>query len=191
MNECRHLLTNGCKCKSPALRGQPYCYFHTRVHRHNTQPPIAPQEPLRIPVLEDQNAIQLAVSQVLDALASSRLDRAQAALFLRGIQIAAGTVYHGFIETSSSPVDTVTQSESGDDLGPEERSCYIPYTCSKCSDKDTCRDYKSHLDRKAQRADVCRIPGTCIDCARQFTCTDYQSHLARQSQQSAPEDSAH
>ncbi len=26
---CRHIRTNGLRCKSPALTEAPYCYFHT------------------------------------------------------------------------------------------------------------------------------------------------------------------
>ena len=35
--ECRHIKTSGGKCGSPALRGQPYCYFHSRLRERATQ----------------------------------------------------------------------------------------------------------------------------------------------------------
>jgi hypothetical protein len=31
--ERRHSKANGCKCKSPALKDRPYCYYHIRVHK--------------------------------------------------------------------------------------------------------------------------------------------------------------
>ncbi len=32
--ECRHIKLSGGKCGSPALRGKPYCYFHSRMKEH-------------------------------------------------------------------------------------------------------------------------------------------------------------
>ena len=29
--ECRFIKANGLKCQSPALRGSPFCYFHSRT----------------------------------------------------------------------------------------------------------------------------------------------------------------
>jgi hypothetical protein len=30
---CRHLKTNGVRCRAIALREKPYCYYHDRLHR--------------------------------------------------------------------------------------------------------------------------------------------------------------
>ena len=30
---CRHIMPNGFRCHSPALRGMPFYYFHARLHR--------------------------------------------------------------------------------------------------------------------------------------------------------------
>ena len=35
---CRHLKTNGLRCQSPALKGEPFCYFHARLHKHHPAP---------------------------------------------------------------------------------------------------------------------------------------------------------
>jgi hypothetical protein len=35
---CRHLKTNGVRCKSPALNGEPFCYFHLRLHKEHHRP---------------------------------------------------------------------------------------------------------------------------------------------------------
>jgi hypothetical protein len=32
--ECRHIMPRGAKCKAPALRGRPYCYFHDKLHAY-------------------------------------------------------------------------------------------------------------------------------------------------------------
>ncbi|MGA2559639.1 MAG: hypothetical protein ABSF17_08170 [Terracidiphilus sp.] len=141
--ECRHIMPNGSKCRAPALTGKPYCYFHTHVHRLTSKPPIQPEEPLRLPVLEDHTAIQFAITQVLDALSSARLDPRRAGLFLFGIQIASRAMHRTYVPIPDHTVETVTQSESGDELAPEERICDVPEDCVECSDKDICSDYES------------------------------------------------
>jgi hypothetical protein len=35
---CRHVKTNGTRCQSPALHGEPFCYFHARVHKEHNNP---------------------------------------------------------------------------------------------------------------------------------------------------------
>lgn len=40
---CRHLKTNGLRCQSPALNGEPFCYFHVRLHKHHPAPLTARQ----------------------------------------------------------------------------------------------------------------------------------------------------
>ena len=140
-HECRHIMPNGAKCHAAALRGKPYCYFHTRLHHFTSQPPIPPDGTLRLPVLEDQTAIQLAVSQVLDALCSSRLDPRRAGLFLYGIQIASQNVERKFDIIPRTTVESITQTDAGEDLAPEERICNAPEDCVDCPDRDTCEDY--------------------------------------------------
>ena len=90
-HKCRHIMPNGAKCHAPALRGKPYCYFHTRLHRFAAEPPIPPTDP-PAPLLEDRSAIQIALAQVLDALCSSRIDPRRAGLFLYALQIASQNV---------------------------------------------------------------------------------------------------
>src|SRR5579875_3494460 len=67
-NECRHILPNGNRCQSPALRHHDFCYFHS-VHR--AQPPVEATFDLNLPPLEDPDAIQLALSQLAQALAAN------------------------------------------------------------------------------------------------------------------------
>ena len=91
-NLCRPIMPSGAKCHAPALRGKPYCYYHTRLHRFTAAPPIEVDGNLRLGVLEDRSAIQIALAQVLDALYSGRLDPRRAGLSLYGIQIASQNV---------------------------------------------------------------------------------------------------
>ena len=102
-SECRHIMPSREKCHAAALRGTPYCYFHTRVHRVAKAKPEPKYAPLKLPVLEDRSAIQLALAQILDALASARIDSKQAGLLLYGLQIASTNISGD----ASVPTDTV------------------------------------------------------------------------------------
>ena len=90
--ECRHIKPNGLRCESPALRGTPFCYFHTRLHRpvSSGQNPIL--DDVKIPFLQDKSSLQIALTDVLGALLSSRLDTQRARLCLYGLQIASRNV---------------------------------------------------------------------------------------------------
>jgi hypothetical protein len=75
-NECRHIFTSGRKCQSPALKAEDFCYFHHKSRRRPL-PQNQPYEPytepteiaLNLSPLEDADAIQLAISDVVLALA--------------------------------------------------------------------------------------------------------------------------
>jgi hypothetical protein len=86
--ECRHILPKGTKCKSPALNGHVYCYFHDHLQRFVQDGQRAEREPLYLPSLEDARGIQMAISQILAALGSGRLEARQAGLYLYGLQLA-------------------------------------------------------------------------------------------------------
>ena len=144
---CRHIMPNGSRCQSPALHDAPYCYFHTRLHRQlHAQNKFADDVPLKFPVLEDRSAIQMALNQVFDALASSKLDARRAGLFLYGLTIASRNVdrRYGILQTTA--VESVTQSIDGDDLAPVCRLCSSTDICAECPDKDTCKFYDPEDD---------------------------------------------
>ena len=141
-HECRHIMPNGAKCHAAALRGKPYCYFHTRLHRLTSQPPIRPDGDLRLPVIEDRSAIQVAIAQVFDALCSNRIDSRRAGLFLYGIQIASQNVQRSLCMIPRDAVESITETEVGEELGPEERICDVPEDCVDCPERTTCDDYE-------------------------------------------------
>ena len=137
--ECRHIMPSGAKCRAMALRAKPYCYFHTRLHRFTAAPPPGPMDSIKIPIIEDRSAIQIAIAQVLDALCSSRLDPKRAYLFLYAIQIASKNVERKFDIIPSSTEEDVTQTDTGDDLGEQVRVCGLD-ECTTCSERETCED---------------------------------------------------
>jgi hypothetical protein len=91
-SKCRHLMTTGVNCQAMALKGKPYCCSHARLHGLKAGPPIRGMKNLRLPVLIDHNAIQVARTMVMDALASGRIDTKCANQILYGIEIASQIV---------------------------------------------------------------------------------------------------
>lgn len=87
--ECRHIMPNGAKCHSPAMRAMAYCYFHTPGRRSAQGQGHAQKKPLKLPALDDRAAIQIAVTQVLNAIGSSKINRRTAGQLLYGLQIAS------------------------------------------------------------------------------------------------------
>jgi len=140
--ECRHIMPNGVRCHSPALRGTAYCYFHTRLNRFAAEQSSGQDEPLKLSVLEDRSSIQIALAQVLNALASSKLDPRRAGLFLYGLQIASQNVPHNLNILQSNAVPFLTRGPEGEELAPEKTVCDPPDDCCTCDQRDNCKDYE-------------------------------------------------
>ncbi len=118
--ECRHIKTSGGKCGSPALRGKPYCYFHSRLKERINQPSISPS-PLskEIANLEDRGAIQHAVTEVARAVADYRIDTKRAGILLYALQIASGNAKNSAQIVSTDAIAEIAQTEEGEELAPE------------------------------------------------------------------------
>ena len=150
--ECRHIMPNGARCHSPALHDAHYCYYHSRLHsRANTPrstPPLEDEdEPLKLPFLEDRSAIQVAVFRILDALASSKIDRHVASVYLSGLRIAAQNVERRNDILPFKAVEAVYLTPDGDELVPKLRVCEEWDKCTNCDLKETCRDFDPDQDQ--------------------------------------------
>jgi hypothetical protein len=139
-------MPSGVKCHAPAINGKPYCYYHTNLHERARKPAPARGEPIKLPVLEDRTAIQIALAQVLDSLGSSNLELRRAGLALYAIQIASQNVDRKRPIVSISSVHTISQTPEGDDLGPEKRICPFPSHCDQCDVSEGCEDYEPEED---------------------------------------------
>ena len=140
--ECRHVKTNGLKCKSPALRGMPYCYYHARLHRASNGP-----RPLKFSVLETSQDIQNALAKVLANLDPSRLTARRLELYLWALQIASQHVNRNKSISSSDIVRSATRPRGGNELAPVEQVCEAPGGCEDCNEKARCLNYLApHAD---------------------------------------------
>ena len=83
---CTHIKVTGVRCGSPALRGERFCYFHQRMVRGVRTPPNARLHPIAL--IENEEAIQASLMEVINALARNTIDLKRAALILRALNIA-------------------------------------------------------------------------------------------------------
>jgi hypothetical protein len=145
---CRHIKTNGRRCKSPSLGLSAFCYFHSRLHRRHKNlvenapvllenqpnltsvatgtpqflPESAPLE-LDLPPLEDVESIQVSISLLISALARNRIDSKRAAVLLYGLQLASTNARSITIEPSAtSVIRTLSRTKSGLDLAMKDEA---------------------------------------------------------------------
>ncbi len=149
--ECRHIRPTGVRCKSPALRGQTYCYFHSKLRHHAQDGSRATKEPLLLPSLEDDRGIQIAVSQILSALGSGRLDARLGGLYLYGMQIASQLARRVTEIPPQLIVRNVTCDDAGEPLALESTACEPFIDCNTCPENSTCIDETRINMRSAQQ----------------------------------------
>jgi hypothetical protein len=89
ISRCQHLKVNGTQCGSPALREAKHCYYHVRYHWEDLEK-IENHHEWRVtfPTLEDANAVQISLAQIMERLISVQIDPKTAGLMLYGLQIA-------------------------------------------------------------------------------------------------------
>ena len=134
-------MANGYKCSAKALLGYPYCYFHDTVHRQRFAPPRPTTEPLKLVFPEDRASILLALDQVFEGICSKTLSSKDAGHLLSGLRIAARTVDREMSIVSWSPVESVDETDTGHELGPEVRHASTGEDCSVCPERLQCEDY--------------------------------------------------
>ena len=83
---CTHIKVTGVRCGSPALRGEQFCYFHQRMVRGVATPPNARLHPIAL--IENEEAIQASLMEVINALARNTIDLKRAELILRALEPA-------------------------------------------------------------------------------------------------------
>ncbi len=124
---CEHVMVNGEFCQAMALRGRKFCHCHLvhrarriRVeHRHELalRDDFEPKYmSLDIPLLEDSNAIQLALSNVAHAVMNHMIDERRAGLVLYALQSAVLNLRNG---VNFRPRARALVAESYDNLEEE------------------------------------------------------------------------
>jgi hypothetical protein len=91
VNRCQHVKVNGTQCGSPALRRRRLCFFHVRCQQQRARIAESQFKQARflVPVLEDANAVQMALMQVMQLLSTGQMEHKTAALMLYALQTAS------------------------------------------------------------------------------------------------------
>jgi hypothetical protein len=92
VRNCTHIKVAGQQCGSPALRGEHFCYFHTRVIKGVQQRVDMQLHPIAL--LEDHESIQLSLMHVVDGLWKGTLEPIRARLIIQALRIAARNAVH-------------------------------------------------------------------------------------------------
>jgi len=87
VRHCTHIKVTGQQCGSPALRGEFFCYFHTRVIKGVQQ--RVDMQLHSMALLEDCESIQLSLMHVVDGLLKGTLEPVRARLIIQALRIAA------------------------------------------------------------------------------------------------------
>ncbi len=96
---CTHKKVNGEQCRVAALQGRQLCHFHDESEkRRRTSARISRRladrnrRTINSPVLEDPNAVQLAIMETIHAFLDKRLEHKDASLMFYALQTAASNV---------------------------------------------------------------------------------------------------
>jgi hypothetical protein len=122
---CRHVKPDGAFCGSPALNNRKYCYYHLecRGRRLRRARALRDRVPYRveIPPLDDLGSMQLALSEIVQALGAGQLDHRTGGKMLYAIQQAASLMkFRAKLEAAqpeSQAVPQVRASLLGANLG--------------------------------------------------------------------------
>ena len=90
---CHHVHANGALCKSPPLSKRDYCHFHLdQIGRQlRAARARARHQParLKLPLLEDPFAVQVALMQVADAIVHNEIDAQRGRLLMSVLRLAS------------------------------------------------------------------------------------------------------
>jgi len=89
---CHHIKVNGVQCGSPALDARKLCFFHNQYRQRESQISRNLQRQcakMTLPVLEDANAIQMELAQIMLLLRLQKIEHSEAVLQLRALRTAS------------------------------------------------------------------------------------------------------
>lgn len=115
---CHHVMPSGARCQSPALAGNPLCYFHSRQRRivaQNRDRTVS----ILLPLVEDASSLLLATNELLAALADSRIKPEIAAILLRGLDLARKTIRSKQAPAATDAVTQLATTQSGEVLAAD------------------------------------------------------------------------
>ena len=152
---CEHIKTNGTQCGSPALRGKRFCYFHkrwrdTRIDVNDTRARLG-RSLVDMPVLEDAEAVQVSLMQIMRLILARQVEPKTAGLLLYALQTASSNLRRTHFEPYQPHVvidpSTVDQTVLGEDLWRREDFVDI---CAEDSKQLEASDQDVNLEASAE-----------------------------------------
>jgi hypothetical protein len=158
--ECRHILPRGAKCKAAALKGHPYCYFHDKLHTYTQDGRREDKGTFCLPSIEDASGIQLALTQIMNAMANGRLDSREGVRLIYGLQVGI----QALDRVSKTPPQEIVQATSCDGIGvdiaideaqpgephPECRTCVNRFGCDNIARQNK-KSWRQQIDENRDR----------------------------------------
>ncbi len=92
---CEQIKLDGEPCRSAALRGKKFCYYHLHSGpppKEVSNPGIIPQVQFHLPLLDDATSIQATISLVCEHLLHRRLEPKKAGILLYALQVASSNL---------------------------------------------------------------------------------------------------
>ena len=83
---CEFLKTDGQVCRSPAMKGTTFCYFHGQARAQRQATDLSKLEDL--PILEDRLSLQLAITRLCAQLTSRAIDEKTGRVLLAALRLA-------------------------------------------------------------------------------------------------------
>jgi hypothetical protein len=140
---CRHIKPNGLQCQAVALKNSVFCYFHRRLHDSHAvyRSTIVARPDLErrgaifdLGTLEDRVAIQIAISKVVNAIATNQIDLKHGRILLYGLQLASANARN--LDTAPQPQAVVREvhpspgilDETATDIAAPGQTITLPET---------------------------------------------------------------
>jgi hypothetical protein len=166
---CNHVLTNGEVCKAIPMRDSNFCYWHhkARARRRRYERiggPIAMEanSGLELPFLEDANAVQVTIQEIMQAILDRRIDNKRAGLLLYSLQLASSNIRNLTpLPADESPrIDKIgSDDEDGfnDCIGSDDRDQLCHDDCEDCAEP-VCESRTKEITSAAEAVQIPRIP---------------------------------
>src|SRR5450631_1312504 len=152
--QCNHILTNGQVCNAIPMRDSTFCYWHHKARARRRRyvrigGPLSMEanSGLELPLLEDANAIQITIQEIMQPILDRRIDNKRAGLLLYSLQLASSNIRN----LTPVPADdarhiAVIGSDDedvfNDCFGSDERDEPCHDDCADCAE--------SHCDRREE-----------------------------------------
>jgi hypothetical protein len=136
--QCQFTRSNGFRCRDWALRGHQHCF------RHHQYLHSRPENPIDVPLLEDEDSLASLLSQTLRALAWGTIPANNGRAILAGCRIMQGILTHrlamgkfhvkllrlGMPEAAAELLDREPPAQPPTESEPEPESVPEPVTCN-------------------------------------------------------------